>query len=208
MVLEWARASAGLDVSAAAKKLAVSENSIAKWEAGELQPTIKQLRKAASAYRRPLAVLLLPSSPADFDALRDFRRLTGAGGGTWSPELHAEFKRALSQREVFLELAEFAPSVIRDGGRRVSIEANTSVDDAATLLRDLLRVTTVDWSQPHDVLNAFISAIEALGIIVIQTKGVELKEMRAFSVSEWPFPVIALMGRIGPALGCFLCFTS
>jgi transcriptional regulator with XRE-family HTH domain len=79
-VLKWARESAGLDPARAAKLVGVSETTLERWETGELQPTIKQLRKAAAKYHRPLAVLLLPEPPHDFDAMRDFRRLEPMAG--------------------------------------------------------------------------------------------------------------------------------
>ena len=73
-VIIWARESAGLAPDQAAKKLTVSVSTLDGWETGETPPTIKQLRKAAKTYRRPLAVLLLPSPPTDFLPLQDFRR--------------------------------------------------------------------------------------------------------------------------------------
>ncbi|BBU22144.1 Helix-turn-helix [Mycobacterium xenopi] len=77
--MQWARKSAGFhDISLAAKRLGTSEMTVSKWEDGSLQPTIKQLRKIAKTYKRPLAVLLLPEPPKEFDALRDFRRIAGS----------------------------------------------------------------------------------------------------------------------------------
>src|SRR5689334_3829159 len=96
-VLNWARHSAGYsDIELAAKRLSVKTDQVQMWESGALDPTITQLRNMAKLYRRPLAVLLLPKAPKDFDALRDFRRTGSEGSQAWSPALHAEFKRALS----------------------------------------------------------------------------------------------------------------
>ena len=204
-VLEWARTSSGLDQEGAAKKLGVSEASLAKWEAGELEPTIRQLRAAAKCYRRPLAVLLLPEPPDDFQALRDFRRVSGAKEGTWSPALHSEFKRSLSQREVFLELSELAPGAVTPSQNALELGDGLEVEEAAALLRGALGVAdlSLDTSRPHEVLNAYIAAVEAVGPIVLQTRDVEIKEMRAFSVSEWPFPIIALNGKDWPRARLF-----
>jgi hypothetical protein len=168
-----------------------------------MQPTIKQLRKASKVFKRPLAVLLLPEPPQDFQALRDFRRAAEARGREWSPELHAEYKRGLSQREVFLELAELAPAIVEPADTRLQVTGEASPADAGNRLREILGADELDFdpAQPHDVLNAFIGAVEALGIIVIHTRGVETGEMRAFSISEWPFPVIALNGQDWPLLG-------
>src|SRR5437660_11812097 len=84
-LLQWARKTAGMDILLASKRIGVSEASVRKWESGDLQPTIKQLRRASKVYRRPLAVLLLPSPPKDFQPLRDFRRLSDDLREDWSP---------------------------------------------------------------------------------------------------------------------------
>ncbi len=105
-VLIWARDSIGLKPERAAKKIGVSPATLAKWESGETTPTLPQLRKAAAAYKRSLAVLLLPRPAKDFDALRDFRSGTMGMAIAPSPELTAEYWRALTQREVLLELSD------------------------------------------------------------------------------------------------------
>jgi len=43
-LLVWARKSAGLSIDDAAKKAQVKSERLTKWEAGELRPTIKQLK--------------------------------------------------------------------------------------------------------------------------------------------------------------------
>jgi Zn-dependent peptidase ImmA (M78 family)/DNA-binding XRE family transcriptional regulator len=200
-VIQWARQSAGLPSDQAAKRLGISETSLASWETGGLEPTIKQLRKAAKVYRRPLAVLLLPTPPEDFQPLKDFRKTTrGDGDRPWSPALHAEFKRALSQREVFLELIEIAPGSIHQPDVNVAIESSQDADEAGRLLRAALRLDEEppNWSNSNDALNVCVTAVERLGILVIQTHGVAMSEMHGFSISEWPCPVVALNGSDWP----------
>lgn len=203
-VLRWARKSAGLDEAAAARKLRVSQASLEKWERGELAPTIDQLRAAARAYRRPLAVLLLPEPPTDFDALRDFRRLSDGGSKAWSPSLHGEFKRALSQREVFLELSDLAPGVVPDSADPLSLPADAEIEESADIIRSTLALEDVRVDvDGREVLNSYVAAVEAAGIIVIQTGGIDISEMRGFSISEWPYPVIALNGGDWPRARVF-----
>ena len=83
-MLEWGRTSAGLSVEEAARKVALSVDRLEAWESEDSQPTIKQLRKLANAYKRPLSVFYLPERPRDFQALRDFRRLPGQVAGRLS----------------------------------------------------------------------------------------------------------------------------
>jgi Zn-dependent peptidase ImmA (M78 family) len=40
--------------------------------------------------------------------------------------------------------------------------------------------------------------VEGLGVLVIQTADVNPKEMQGFSISEWPYPLIALNGKDSP----------
>jgi Zn-dependent peptidase ImmA (M78 family)/DNA-binding XRE family transcriptional regulator len=198
-VLGWARRTSGMESALAARRLGVSEASLAKWESGELRPTIKQLRKAAKVFRRPLAVLLLPAPPRDFQPLRDFRRPPSGAQAEWSPALHAEFKRALSQREVFLELAELAPASVPQPSEELSVDSHAPPDEAAEHLREMIGLQgRPDWAGPREALNAVVATVERLGVLVIQTQDVGIGEMRGFSVSERPFPVVALNGADWP----------
>ncbi len=98
-VLRWARESIDLTPVAAARKIGVPDERVEQWESGAVAPSIAQVKKAATVYRRALAVFFLPEPPAGFDTLRDFRRVAGAEAGTWSHGLHVEYRRAHMQRE-------------------------------------------------------------------------------------------------------------
>ena len=200
-VLTWARRSAGFaDAAIAAKKIGISEATLGRWESGELSPTIRQLRKAAKVYRRPLAVMLLLEPPRDFDAVRDFRRMPASGQShDWSPALRAEFRRAVSQRDVLLELSELAPGSIQVEAEIPRITPTAPAEEVADVLRDALDVAPAQsWARSYDALNDFISAVEGLGVVVMQTRDVSVNEMRGFSLSEHPFSVIALNGSDWP----------
>jgi Zn-dependent peptidase ImmA (M78 family) len=54
------------------------------------------------------------------------------------------------------------------------------------------------WGNPRAALRAAIEAVEALGILVLQSRDVAISEMRAFSLSEWPNPVMVLNGSDWP----------
>jgi Zn-dependent peptidase ImmA (M78 family)/transcriptional regulator with XRE-family HTH domain len=195
-VLKWARESAGLDTARAATLIGVSEAIVERWETGQLLPTIKQLRKAATKYHRPLAVLLLPKPPHDFDAMRDFRSIEPLAGPAWSPRLHVEYKRASSQREVMMELAEIAPFSVPSPAEFPFMSPDDDPDEAGERLRTALGLDDLGtgWAHPEGALKACIVAAEHLGVLVIQTQRVRSAEMQGFSIAEWPFPVVALNG--------------
>ncbi len=197
-VLKWARESMNLDFVAAERKIAVPPGRVAEWEAGQVRPTIPQLRRAAVVYRRPLAVFFLPQPPRDFDAMRDFRRHEGAGGGDWSPELHAEYRRAITQRDNALELAELDESRPPTDWR---LDASGNDARLAALGRQRLvevsplRLPTAAGGK-YDHINFWTAALEEAGVLVLATSrgSVAVQEMRAFSLYYEESPVIVVNG--------------
>jgi len=197
-VLIWARKTARLDEETARKRLGVSAENLARLEAGDVAPTLRQLRLAATAYGRPLAVLLLPEPPDDFDALRDFRAGHEGRKGETSHELTVEYRRALMQREVILELADFGAVPSAPATPTFAIGLDHPAEDAGRLVRAWVGVDRTTWPEPRDALAGWIAATEAQGVLVMQTRRVKPAEVRGFSVSEWPHPVMALNGSEFP----------
>src|SRR5437879_3892741 len=107
-VLKWARENDGRTPEFVAKKLKVTTEDVAAWEAGQSRPSLTQLRKLATLYRRPTAVFYLPAPPQGFQTLRDFRRAPDSGRRKFSAELMYEMRRAQERRAIALELYEAA----------------------------------------------------------------------------------------------------
>lgn len=193
-VLAWGRKSIGMDLAEAARRLQVGPERLASWESGDAAPTIAQLRKMANTYKRPLAVFFLAEPPTDFDAMRDFRRLPDEDSSGWSPALHTEFRRAEYQREVSLELLEM---VDEEPVRVPSASGRPDAEGLARFIRDTLDVSLdeqVAWRDQYEALAGWVSAAEAVGVLVIQTSRVPLREMRGFSIAADVLPVVALNG--------------
>lgn len=196
-VLRWARETAGLTTIAAARKINVPDDRVALWEAGDVRPTIAQLRKAATVYNRALGVFFLSEPPADFDTLRDFRRHVGAGAGEWSPGLHAEYRRAHRQRDNALELFELEESAPPTDWR---LSFSGDDEELATLARrTLLHFSLLELPSggtPYDHLNVWVSGLEQVGVLVMATSRgqVSPQEMRAFSLYFDQLPVIMVNG--------------
>lgn len=168
-VLRWARESIGLTAVSAARKIGVPDDRVSQWEAGDAEPTIAQLRKAATVYDRALGVFFLATPPSDFDTLRDFRRHEGAVTGEWSPELHAEYRRAHAQRDNALELFE-----LDDDEPPLDWRLSSSGDDdvfaeaARRMLLNLSPLGLANASTPYDHLNTWVAALERAGVLVRQ----------------------------------------
>lgn len=202
LVLRWARESVGLSALAAARKLGVPDDRVARWEQGETQPTVAQLRKAAAVYKRPLGVFFLAQPPQDFDAMRDFRRHVGAASGQWSPELHGEYRRAQMQRENALELFELEderpPTAWRIDDLTDDPEAAGAVARARLFAHAIIPLPT-GVGTAYDHLNAWTAALEEAGVLVLATSrgGVAPSEMRAFSLHFDTLPIIVVNGADG-----------
>ena len=195
-LLIWARTSAGLDHQTAAPKAQVKPEKLAKWEAGEDQPTVKQLRRLAKVYKWPLAVFYLPEPPRRFRPLRDFRRLPGEVAGIQSPELRFEVRRAESRREIAVDLYRAAE------GEAPAFDLSTSLsdepEDVARAIRGALAVEfeeQVSWRPGYDTFNRWRSAFEDAVVLVFQTTSVPIEELRGFSIVEHPLPAIVVNNK-------------
>jgi Zn-dependent peptidase ImmA (M78 family)/transcriptional regulator with XRE-family HTH domain len=207
-VLRWARESINLTTLAASRKLGFSEDRVLQWEQADVQPSIAQIRKAATVYKRPLGVFFLSEPPRDFDAMRDFRRHVGQSADVWSPELHAEYRRAQTQRENAMEVFELDEESPPTQWRMDDLPPDN--EQLAAIARAKL-LTHADVPLPphggtaYDHLNTWVSALEDVGVLVMATArgGVSTQEMRAFSLYFDELPVIVVNGADGPRARLF-----
>lgn len=194
-LLIWARRSIGLDLTTAARRIGVQEDRLAAWEAGEARPTVAQLRKTATAYKRPLAIFYLPEPPHDYLPLRDYRRLPAADVGHLSPELIAATLRARAVREAALELRDEAEE---PPGPPPRLDLDTQDPERfGDAMRELLGVSLEQqaaWGEPRRALTSWIEAVSALDVLVLQVQAIPLDEMRGLSISADRLPIIVLNG--------------
>ena len=208
-LLVWARRAIGMGEETATQRLGISESTLDKWESGTLAPTIKQLRKAASVYRVPLAVLLLSEPPTTYQPIRDYRRSVDGRIASVSPALHTELRRAETQREVFLEFSVLAPDSVGDTTPLPELTIDTPPEEAGRLLRSYVGVSLQvqrSWQNSNEALNGWVDAVEERGILVIHVTRVPVDEARGFSVSKLPFPVVGLNGADWPRPRVFTLF--
>jgi Zn-dependent peptidase ImmA (M78 family)/transcriptional regulator with XRE-family HTH domain len=196
-LLVWARESARLSLGELAERLKVSGERITAWEAGAAHPSVAQLRKLAKAVRRPVAVFFLPEPPRDFEALRDFRRTTVKGAPSVSPELEAELYRAQELRAAALTLADEDDT---GAGAAFPVTATQAEDPEMVggRLRAVLDVSYEaqrGWRDSYQALDEWRTAVEALGVLVINMRGIEVEDARGFSIAAFPWPLVALNTR-------------
>jgi len=198
-LLRWARDTAGLSLEAAADKLKVKPGQLARWEAGDLPPTVPQLRKAADVYKRPLALFFLPAPPAQPELPHDFRRLPGVEVPPLSPELLREMRRARRRRAISLELLADLGLPTPEFPLRAALGDDTEA--VAARSREWLGVTMADqrrWRAEYQPIAGWIAALEARSVLVFQTGAVEVGEMRGFSLTAPELPAIVVNAKDAP----------
>lgn len=195
-LLVWARTSIGLTLEAAAKKLGVKPTRLVEWEAGLRSPTVSQLRKAASVYKRPLAVFFRPRPPVEPQPLHDFRRFPGQEQLGLSSDLLLEMRRARRRRAVTLELLGDLERPVDTLPLRASLDDDP--EEVGARGRAWLGIGLAQqarWQGSNEALNNWIVAFESRGFLVFQTSDVGLDEMRGFSLSDRRAPVIVLNAK-------------
>ncbi len=196
-VLCWARGLAGYSPEEAARKLQVKPERYQAWELVEddTKPTIKQLRRIAKLFRRPVSVFYLPEPPEGFMPMRDFRRLPGDGLQFYSPQLLHEMELAQQRRELALELLADLNEEIPEFNLTATL--SESPEEVGNRIRHALGITFADqmqWRQRDawGPFKAWRSALEAQGVLVFQMSRVERTEVSGFAVAEKVIPLIAV----------------
>ncbi len=197
----WARQSVAMDLEHAATRLRVSPEKLRSWESGESRPTVKQLFTIASVYRQNFAAFYLPSPPAVFQPpLTDYRRLPAGKARKKSPELWMDVREAIDRRAICLELygerGESPPEF--------PTTAKTAEDpeQVGGRIRFLVRIAYEEqrsWKDRRTAFNRWREAIESIGVLVFQSREVDLGEMRGYSVAMQPLPVVVVNRKDSPA---------
>lgn len=108
--------------------------------------------------------------------------------------MHRVYRRVAGQREIALDLTRLAEEPPPAIDLRLSL--NNDPESAGALVRRWL--APADLALPldaYEVFNRWVAAVEAKGVLVTQVPGIEITEMRGFSIGEEAFPTIALNAR-------------
>ena len=193
-VLKWARESAGLALDVAAKRIGVEPARLSAAEDGSGLLTFPQLRKAASVFKRPLAVFFLNAPPSTESPVADFRRVPEALGAPTSPELRLEVRRLNRKREIAAWLGD-ADAIDWSYIGEIAIDAAPAPELVAARLRHLFGYGDLvrrQWRDDYQAFKWWRTAIENQGTLVFLSRRIAIDEMRGFSIARKPFPVIAL----------------
>lgn len=183
-VLKWARESARMTEETAAAKVSVTVDRLREWEEGNSQPTIRQAKILAKAYKRPLAVLFLPDVPRDFQPLQDFRKSGSKALTTSSIFIIREIQQKQAWiRDVYSENQE----------EKLNFVGRFSIEDAPKIVaKDILHTLKINPSSYNtdNPIREWIDAAEANGIFVSRTSFIhsrlklDSEELQGFAIAD------------------------
>lgn len=205
--LVWSREALKMPREVAATKLKLSEAQLVALEEGTASPTLRQFRSIANVYRRPTAFFYLDRLPPLPKPVTDYRRV--------HPELHFAPHSALDafilariRRDRALELASALDVKIPTFGVKANKE--TPASTLANNIRKRIGIALSEqlgWKpDPYQTLRRWSDAIEAAGVIVSQFSDVEVAELRGFSISDQPLPLVCANGKDAPPARLFTLF--
>lgn len=198
-ILVWARASAGLSVDEAARSLQVKPEKVVAWERGTANPSMSQLRKMATTYKRLLSDFYLPEAPLEDPLPHDFQRLPGEVALQYSKALRYQLRQARQRRRLALDLVDELELTLPSISRYVSLTEDP--EEVGAEVRALLGIsldTQRSWRDARKSYNAWRASIEVAGVLVFQAAGIPPAEMLGFALSEKPLPVIGINRKLTP----------
>lgn len=202
-ILVWARKTINYDIDAAAKKIKVDVEKLLSWENGEDLPSIPQLRRISTIYKRPVSIFFLPDIPAEDIIFTDYRKIHGENIYDNSPHLNIQIRQARYKRAMAIELSE----LLRVNIPHIEFKLNQNIlnfDEVSKEIRALLNANIRDQiktTDQHESLKYWKKIIEDIGILVFHTSihyPVDISEMRGISLNFRPFPIILLNSKDAP----------
>ena len=172
------------------------------WESGDNYPTWNQLRNVSKKYHIPTAFFFM-NCPPHFDNLPEivnYRKLdVDSIYETKSPSLINDIRKSENRREIYLELlTELDEEVVTFKIPDLEIDKKIFAD----YIREVLEVplsTQKSWykeSKHYNFLNKWKEILnKKLGILIFETEGVLLEEMRALCIFHNQIPIILLNGK-------------
>lgn len=172
------------------------------WENGDNYPTWNQLRKVSKKYHVPTAFFFM-DCPPNFNNLPNivnYRKLdVDSIYETNSPNLINNIRKSENRRSIYIELShDLNEDIIKFEVPNLELDKKIF----ANYIRDVLGIslsTQKSWykeSRHYNFLNKWKEVLnEKLGILIFETEGVLLEEMRGLCIFHEEIPIILLNGK-------------
>lgn len=198
-LLSWARERAGLEQDALIGRF----KKLPEWEAGEIQPTLKQAEEFARAVHVPIGYLFLTEPPEESLPIPDFRTFAGQPMLRPSPNLLDTIYTCQERQGWYRDFARItqAPELEFVGSATVDM----SPEEVATRMCNTLgfdlnaRQDCQTWT---DALRLFIRQADKIGVLVMVSgvvmsnthRRLDPTEFRGFALSDPLAPLIFING--------------
>jgi len=207
-LLTWARERAGL----ASFALAGRFPKLIEWEAGQLQPTLRQLEDFARVVHVAVGYLFLPAPPQEPLPIPDFRTLADRDLTRPSPNLLDTIYLCQQRQDWFRDYArthalpalDFAGSAtVKDAPERVAEAMRQTLS-----LRIAERQQLPNWT---DALRQLIGKAEDAGVLVMASavvgsnshRRLAVEEFRGFALADDLAPLVFINGADSKAAQMF-----
>lgn len=207
-LLTWARERAGLDTLALARRFP----RLSEWEAGELQPTLRQLEDFARAVHVAVGLLFLPVPPDEPLPIPDFRTVGDRDLKRPSPNLLDTIYLCQQRQDWFRDYARVhsLPALDFIGTARVQ----DPPQKVAEAMRQTLELNIAQrqrlptWT---DALRQLIGKMEDAGVLVMASgvvgsnshRKLDVEEFRGFALSDDLAPLVFINGADSKAAQMF-----
>lgn len=201
-MMKWAREYAGYTNGYEDQLTVDIKGKYESWENGDSYPTWNQLRTVSKKYNVPTAFFFMDCLP-NFNNLPEminYRRLgVDSIYETNSPKLISSIRRSENRRSIYIDLSQELNEKI------IKFEIPNLKKDKkifAKYMREVLDVsldTQKSWyKEPnhYNFLNKWKEIInKKMGILIFETEGVLIEEMRGLCIFHDEIPIILLNGK-------------
>jgi len=194
-MIRWARERAGKTLEDLQKPFP----RLASWEAGEAQPTLRQLQAFAEKVHVPFGYLFLPAPPEEKLPVEDFRVMPGQDLRAPSIDLldtihlcqvRQEWYRAYAEAEDLPRVTFYRSASVSDRAEDVACRLSESLD-----LDQTVRKPSSSW---EDALRKLRDRFEDAGILVMMNgvvgsntrRRLDPREFRGFALADDRAPLI------------------
>ena len=199
-MLRWARERAGIY---AVDELSHAVPKLTDWEAGDVQPTLRQLEAFARRVHVPVGYLFLPEPPDEPLPIPDFRTIDGQGVGQPSPALLDMIYACQERQGWFREYA--LASRLSELDFVASATVNQPAETIAEAMAERLGFEVADragcrsW---EEALRRFVGQAEAIGVLVMVSgivmsnthRPLNPQEFRGFALVDSRAPLVFVNG--------------
>lgn len=208
-LLTWARERAGLDMLALAGRFP----RLSEWEAGELQPTLRQLEDFARTVHVAVGYLFLPAPPQEPLPIPDFRTLADRDLIRPSPNLLDTIYLCQQRQDWFRDYARVHALPTLDFAGSATLQ--DAPERVAEAMRQTLALSIAERRQLPtwtDALRQLISKAEDAGVLVMASgvvgsnshRKLDVEEFRGFALADELAPLVFINGADSKAAQMWL----